>query len=98
MYRNVTTFKFICISKISCQIEVTEEFSGAKTLTSSLNEDEGLDMQKGEKAHDLRKLSESGKLIAKNIYHSQISSVENNWLIHDNIRNWYLRNSLTDFN
>ena len=56
---------------------MTEEFSGAKTLTSSLNENEVLDMQKGDKANVLRKLSESGKLKAKNIYHSQISSVEN---------------------
>ena len=55
---------------------MTEEFSGAKTLTSSLNEDEVLDMQKGDKANVLRKLSESGKLRNKNIYHSQISSVE----------------------
>ena len=54
---------------------MTEEFSGAKTLTSSLNEDEVLDMQKGDKANVLRKLSESGKLRDKNVYHSQISSV-----------------------
>ena len=57
-------------SKISYQIEVTEEFSGAKTLTSSLNEDEVLNMQKGDKANVLRKLSESGKLNDKNMYHS----------------------------
>ena len=49
---------------------MTEEFSGAKTLTSSLNEDEVLDMQKGDKANVLRKLSESGKLNDKNMYHS----------------------------
>ena len=42
------------------QIEVTEEYNGAKSLNSSLNEDEVLDMQKGDKANVLRKLSESG--------------------------------------
>ena len=47
---------------------MTEEFNGAKTLTSSLNEDEVLDMQKGDKANVLRKLSESGKSRANNIH------------------------------
>jgi len=42
------------------QIEVTEEYNGAKSLNNSVNENEVLDMQKGDKANVLRKLSESG--------------------------------------
>ena len=45
----------------SLQIEVTEEYNGAKSLNNSVNENEVLDMQKGDKANVLRKLSESGK-------------------------------------
>ena len=43
------------------QIEVTEEYSPDNQINDPTSDDVTLDMQKGDKANVLRKLSESGK-------------------------------------
>ena len=55
--------RLLSINYIDLQIEVTEEYNGVKSVNASVSEDETLDMQKGDKANVLRKLSESGKII-----------------------------------
>jgi len=63
------------------QIEVTEDYNGVKSVNASVSEDETLDMQKGDKANVLRKLSESGSYTTKeneNIPDTPSTSTESN--------------------
>ena len=57
-------FLYTIINKfifLPSQIEVTEEYSPDNQINDPTSDDVTLDMQKGDKANVLRKLSESGK-------------------------------------